>query len=155
MNEIIIRRYHARDLTATINLFKEAVASINIRHYTPEQIAVWTDINENKWQEELEKNISFIAELDSIIIGFADMTHKGYLDRLYVHKNYQLRGIALRLIKAIEKEARTLGLTSIYTYCSITAKIPAERVGFKLVQEQSVERKGLKLINYYMEKKLS
>lgn len=154
MSEIVIRRYKATDLPAVIILFKEAVAAINVRHYTPEQIAVWTDIDETKWHQKFEKNIAYVAECDGVIVGIADMTHEGYLDRLYVHKNYQLRGVALRLIKAIEKKARALGLAKIYTDCSITAKIPAERAGFKMVREQTVERKGIMLTNYVMEKKL-
>jgi putative acetyltransferase len=62
--------------------------------------------------------------------------------------------VSLRLFKAIENAARELGLTKITTNCSITAKIPAERMGFKVIKEQTVEKKGMKFINYHMEKQL-
>lgn len=160
---ITIRPYKSSDLQAVIQLFKEAVAAINIQHYTPEQIAVWTDIDANRWQMKFEKNIVFVAvsakasgvgwtELDFTIVGFADMTRQGYLDRMYVHKDYQARWVSLHLFRAIEKAARELGLTKITTDCSITAKIPAERMGFKVVKEQIVERKGTQFTNYHMEK---
>ena len=154
MNNIIIRRYQPADLMSTITLFKEAVAAINIRHYSPEQIAVWTNIDETKWQQSLAKNICYVAECNAQIVGFADMAHDGYVDRVYVHKDYQLRNVALRLMKTLEKDAHALGLSKMYTHCSITAKLPAERFGFKVVQEQTVERKGIPLINYVMEKRL-
>lgn len=155
MSTINIRPFKSSDLSAVILLFKEAVAAINIRHYTPEQIAIWTDVDPIKWQAKLEKMIVFVAEIDSIIVGFADMTREGYLDHLYVHKDYQARWVSLHLFKAIEKTAKELGLTKITTDCSITAKVPAERMGFKVIKEQIVEKKGMQFTNYHMEKKLN
>ncbi|GMU18894.1 MAG: hypothetical protein AMXMBFR12_00860 [Candidatus Babeliales bacterium] len=154
MSTITIRHFKSSDLSAVIQLFKEAVAAINIRHYTPEQIAVWTDVDPARWQAKLENMIVFVAVIDSTIVGFADMTREGYLDHLYVHKDYQARWVSLHLFKAIEKMAKELGLTKITTDCSITAKVPAERMGFKVVNEQIVEKKGVQFTNYHMEKKL-
>lgn len=151
---IIIRPFKSEDLTVLVNLFKEAVHTINIRHYSPEQVAVWTAIDIDRWQTSLEKNITLIAEVNRIIVGFTDMTREGYLDRLYVHKDYQARFVALKLFKAIEQVARDLGLKKITTDCSITAKTPAERMGFVVVKEQTVEKRGMMFINYHMEKKL-
>ncbi len=151
---IIIRRFNPIDLPEIIKLFQEAVHSINIRHYSNDQVAVWTQIDHEKWQRSLAKNITFVAEADNKIVGFADMSHEGYLDRLYVHKDYQARFIALKLFRAIEQTARELGLDKITTDCSITAKVPAERIGFVVIKEQVVEKKGMKFINYHMEKKL-
>lgn len=154
-SSIIIRPFTSSDLPAVIQLFKEAVAAINIRHYSPEQIAVWIDIDPIKWQAKLENMIVFVAEIDSTIVGFADMTREGYLDHLYVHKDYQARWVSLHLFRAIEKAARERGLSQITTDCSITAKVPAERMGFVVIKEQTVEKHGMQFINYHMEKKLS
>ena len=38
--------------------------------------------------------------------GFADMDADGYLDRLYVHKDYQGRGVATALCDALEQAAQ-------------------------------------------------
>lgn len=154
MSTITIRPYQASDLQAVIQLFKEAVAAINIRHYSTEQIAVWTDIDPIKWHAKLAEMIVFVAEINSVIVGFADMTREGYLDHLYVHKDYQARWVSLHLFRAIEKAAKELGLNKITTDCSITAKVPAERMGFKVIKEQVVEKNGMKFINFHMEKKL-
>jgi putative acetyltransferase len=99
-------------------------------------------------------NIVFVAELDSMIVGFIDMTRKGYLDHLYIHKDYQARFISLHLLKAIEKEARQLGFVKIVTDCSTTAKLPAERAGFKVIKEKIVDKRGMQFIVYHMEKEL-
>ena len=132
MSTITIRPYNSSDLSIVIQIFKEAVAAINIRHYTPEQIAVWTDIDPARWQTKLKEMIVFVAVLrdasndapqDERIVGFADMTREGYLDHLYVHKDYQARWVSLHLFKTIEKAARELGLTKLTADCSITAKV--------------------------------
>jgi len=153
---IVIRPFAVSDTEEIITLFRDAVHSINIRHYTPEQVAVWAPeiIDVDTWRKSLGKNITYVAEVDSTIVGFIDMSHEGYLDRLYIHKNYQAKGVAYRLFKKIEDEARELGLSKITTDCSITAKLPAERMGFVVIKEQMVERNGVSLINYAMEKKL-
>ncbi len=156
MSSIKIRRFHSSDTKKLIQLFRDAVHAIGIKHYSPEQVAVWApeEIDEEKWHTSLKKNITFVAEIDGTIVGFADMTHEGYFDRLYVHKDYQGRFIAVHLLRAIEKVARELGLSKITTDCSITAKLPAERMGFKVVKEQTVERRGVEMVNYVMEKEL-
>lgn len=156
MNNVTIRPFKPSDTSELIQLFRDAVHTINIRHYTPEQVAVWApeDIDQGKWLKSLAQNITFVAEVEDKIVGFADITHKGYLDRLYVHPDYQGRFIAFRLFKHIEQAARELELTKITTDCSITAKVPAERMGFKVIKEQTVVRKGIELINYVMEKEL-
>lgn len=155
MNIISIRPYQPSDLQAVVTLFKEAVAAINIKHYTPEQVVTWTTINLERWEKSLSENITLIAEIDGVIVGFGDMSHEGYLDRLYVHKEYQARFVALKIFKGLEQKARELGLEKITTDCSITAKLPAERMGFKVIKEQTVEKLGMKFINYHMEKKLN
>lgn len=153
-NTITIRPLQSDDIPALIQLFKEAVQAINVTDYSQEQIAAWTDINTEKWHTTLSKNIAFVALIDNQIVGFADITHEGYLDRLYIHKGYQGRWVSLHLMRAIEKAARDLGLTAITTDCSITARKPAERFGFVVVKEQVVECRGMTFTNYKMEKKL-
>ena len=74
---------------------------------------------------------------------------------MYVPKGYQARFIALKIFKALEQKAKELGLEKIITDCSITAKVPAERMGFKVIKEQVVEKNGMKFTNYHMEKKLT
>ena len=80
--------------------------------------------------KKLEQNIAFVAEMDSTIVGFADISHEGYLDRMYVHKDYQARWVSLHLFRAIEKAARELGLTKLTTDCSIT-KSASRTHGFR------------------------
>lgn len=153
---IQIRPYKISDTQAIITLFRDAVHAIASKHYSPEQVAVWApqEIDEARWQKSLLESITYVAEIDSTIVGFINMTRDGYLDRLYIHKDYQGGRVSYALFKKIEATAKELGLTKITTDCSITAKVPAERMGFVVLQEQTVIRKGVSLVNYKMEKLL-
>ena len=66
----------------------------------------------------------------------------------------QRKGVGARLFNEIEARALELGLTNITTDASITARPFFERRGFQLVKENGIERDGVELINYAMEKLL-
>ncbi len=82
------------------------------------------------------------------IIGFGDIDDTGYLDRLYVHSDYQGKGVAAAICDQLERSVQG----SIITHASITAKPFFEKRGYKVVQERQVERKGVLLTNFIMEK---
>lgn len=82
------------------------------------------------------------------------MTAEGHLDRLYVHKDYQGQGVASALVNKFELKAKEQGLYEMDTEASITAKPFFERLGYQVIAKQSVERKGVLLVNYRMSKKI-
>ena len=89
-----------------------------------------------------------VAVEDGIIVGFGDMDASGYLDRLYVHRAYQGQGIASAICDRLE--GRIPG--KIVTHASLTARPFFEKRGYRVVREQQVERRGVKLTNFVMEK---
>jgi len=157
---ITIRRFRAADTEAIVSLFYETVHAVNAADYSEDQLNAWAprEVQTGKavmWQESLQQNITYAAEVDGKIAGFCDMTETGYLNRLYVHKNHQRQGIASMLVSEIEQEAKKRQLPEISTEASLTAKPFFEKQGYQVVQKQTVERKGVPLVNYQMLKKLS
>ncbi|MGO4185619.1 GNAT family N-acetyltransferase [Paenibacillus sp. MCAF9] len=154
-----IRRFLEEDISEVVSLFYETVHEVNKQHYSQDQLNDWapqdeTDQKIEAWKESMVRNITFIAENSSQIVGFADMTYGGELDRMYVHKYYQRRGVASALLKKLEAEAGRLGVNEIKTVASITAKPFFERHEYREVESQVVERRGVKLNNFKMIKKL-
>jgi putative acetyltransferase len=142
-----------------VTLFYETVHSVNKKDYTREQLDAWAPKEEealklNTWKDSLSRNLTYVAEIKGEIVGFSDMTQEGYLDRLFIHKDFQRQGIAAALVNTLEVEARRLGLIEIETEASITAKPFFERVGYRVVQPQVIQRKGVQLINFRMVKVL-
>ena len=73
----------------------------------------------------------------------------GYLDRLYVHKDYQGQGIASAICDELERFATGKTFT---THASITAKLFFQHRGYHVVRKQEVIRHGVALTNFVMEK---
>ena len=146
-----IRRYTPADCPAMAALFYDTVHRVNCRDYTPEQLDVWAtgQVDLDKWNRSFLAHHTLVAMKDGILVGFGDMDSTGYLDRLYVHADYQGQGIATALCDALEKAVPG----PITTHASITAKPFFQGRGYRVVKAQQVQRQGILLTNYVMEKK--
>lgn len=153
------RKFRDQDMDEVISLFYETVHSVNAKDYSQAQLDVWAskdekDIKKEVWKDAFNQNITYVATIKDEIVGFSDLTHGGHLDRLFVHKDYQGQGIASALVNMLESEAKKLKILEIVTEASITAQPFFERLGYKTVCLQTVERKGVTLTNYRMVKQL-
>lgn len=154
---INIRYLKPEDIDTCIKLFQETVHSVNASDYTADQLEIWAPKiikPENEWWQTLLQNISLVAEINDEIVGFIDMTHTGYLDRLFVHKDYQRKGIAAALLRELENMARQQSISEITTEASITAKPFFEAKGYQVSKEQRKLFGNTEFINYIMKKKI-
>ena len=145
-----IRRYQPSDCQELSELFYHTVHTINAKDYTKEQLNVWATgkIDLEKWNRSLEEHFSVVAVENKILVGFGDIDKTGYLDRLYVHTDYQRKGIATAICNQLEQAVQG----NIITHASITARPFFEKRGYKIVKEQQVERQGIFLTNFVMQK---
>ena len=148
--KVSIRNYTSKDCPLLAQLFYDTVHTINARDYSPEQLQAWApglpDLEQ--WDRSFMEHTTYVAEAEGIVAGFGDMDGTGYLDRLYVHKDYQGKGIATALCDRLESAVQG----RIVTHASVTAKPFFEKRGYRTVKEQQVERRGILLTNYVMEK---
>lgn len=151
-----LRNFKDEDIESVLNLFYETVHSVNSKDYNKDQLKAWApkELDKLKWIESLNKNYSIVAEEDNKIIGFGDIDSTGYLDRLYVHKNYQGKKVASKLINILEKYMFNKGVESIITDASITARPFFEKRGYKVIKEQQVELRGQVFTNFKMSKNI-
>lgn len=146
-----IREYRSEDCRCLTELFYNTVHTVNAKDYSEEQLNVWASgqVDLNKWDVSLSEHYSVVAVENDIIVGFGDMDQTGYLDRLYVHKDYQKKGIATAICDELENSVHA---SEFVTHASITARPFFEKRGYKVVKEQQVERQGIFLTNYVMKK---
>ncbi|MCP8855721.1 MULTISPECIES: GNAT family N-acetyltransferase [Latilactobacillus] len=85
------------------------------------------------------------------MIGFGDIDQAGYLDRLFVHADYQRRGVATAICHQLEQAVAG----RVITHASITARPFFESRGYQVIREQQVARQGVLLTNFVMEKEQS
>lgn len=154
-----IRKYNDSDINEIVNLFYETVHSVNKRDYTKKQLNAWALKSEledklKSWNKSFNTNITYVVEIRSDIVGFSDMTHSGYIDRLYTHKDFQGKGIATMLLNKLESIAMSVGISEIYTAASVTAKSFFEKNGYGIIMQQNVEQNGVFLSNFKMHKSM-
>ena len=147
---MIIRAYRPEDCGEMAELFYNTVHTVNAKDYTKEQLDVWAtgQADLEKWDKSFREHFTVVAVLDGITAGCGDIDQTGYLDRLQVHKDHQGMGIASALCDRLEEAASG----NIVTHASITARPFFEKRGYRTVREQQVERQGILLTNFVMEK---
>ena len=146
-----IRAYQPSDCAALAALFYDTVHTVNAGDYTAEQLDAWAtgEVDLAAWNRSFLAHRTVVAVEGETIVGFGDMDGTGYLDRLYVHRDYQRRGVATAICDRLESCVPG----RIVTHASITAKPFFEQRGYVVVRAQQVERRGVALTNFVMEKR--
>ncbi|MDD6967775.1 MAG: GNAT family N-acetyltransferase [Firmicutes bacterium] len=146
-----LRDYCKTDCTELARLFYDTVHTVNAKDYSREQLDAWAtgEVNLEAWNKSFQAHNTVVAEMDGQIVGFGDMDETGYLDRLYVHKDYQRRGVATAICDALEQNTKAAEFS---THASITARPFFEKRGYTVVKVQQVERRGILLTNFVMKK---
>ena len=152
-----IRPLTELDIPEMRELFRTTVLTVNSKDYTKEEVADWASCGDSieHWKELLAKN-DYIGAIDGQgkIVGFSSMNAEGYLHSMFVHKDWQGKGVATLLLSEVEKMACGYGVRKISVEVSITARPFFEKHGYKVVKEQKAKANRLWLTNYVMEKTL-
>lgn len=149
--EMRLSEYRSSDCAQMAELFYQTVHSINAKDYTKQQLDVWATgtVDLSAWDKSFRAHKTIVAVQNRELLGFGDMDATGYLDRLYIHKDCQGRGIATAICDALE---HTSAGKTFSTHASVTAKPFFLRRGYQVIREQTVLRQGIPLLNYLMEK---
>lgn len=109
-----IRRLAAQDIPEMRKLFRATVLTVNSKDYTKEEVEDWASCGDSveHWKELLAKN-DYIGALDGQggIVGFSSMNAEGYLHSMFVHKDWQGKGVATLLLSEVKKSLVDTGCT--------------------------------------------
>lgn len=145
---MFIREYQSSDCKELTKLFYNTVHTVNAKDYTEEQLDAWAtgQVDLNKWAQSLREHYSIVAVENEMLVGFGDIDESGYLGHLFVHADYQGKGIGTMICNRLEQAVSG----NIITHASITARPFFEKRGYRVVKEQQVERQGVFLTNFEM-----
>jgi putative acetyltransferase len=155
-NRMVIREGVDADLTQLRQLFRDTVLAIDQKYYTVPQLKAWASawLNGERWRQKFRLQHFFVAEKDDHPVGFCSLSPSGYLDFLYVHRDYQRQGIASALLKAAESRANQNLIKLLNTDSSKSAYDFFIRHGFTVLTKQTIEVSGVSMENFAMQKKL-
>ncbi len=150
----MIRRYLPKDFKQVVELFCWSVREVARQDYSTEQIEAWAPAlpDWKGWAERLQEDHVFVCDLDEKVIGFVKFDDTGYVDLLFVHPEFQRRGVAKGLMEMVIDRSTASELTADV---SITARPFFKSLGFVEVQSQDARRAGVKLRNFKMKRSLT
>ena len=155
---MLIRPFKPEDTAAAYQLFYDTVHSVNLQHYTPEEVEAWVPSHTpdlQQWQERFLRQHTLLAEIDGQLAGFANLEEDGRnIDMVYTHKDFQGQGVATALLDQLEQEVLQNGGKRIELAASITARPFFEKRGYRLIRENEVLRHGVVLRNFIMVKQV-
>ena len=147
-----IRPCREADLPALLDVFYRTVHTACAGDYTPAQLSAWAPETPDtaRWAEKLRQETFLAAEGGGALLGFGAL-EGAYLDLLYVLPDCQGRGgsALCGFLEHLCPESR------ITVHASRTARPFFEAQGYRLVRSQQVERRGIMLENFVLEKDLA
>ena len=147
-----LRAYRPEDLTEIAQLFYDTIHAVNARDYSREQVQAWAGGREHfLCRNDFFLSLYTIVAVDGgRIVGYGNIDDTGYLDHLFVHKDFQGLHIATAICDELERHALAQGHKAVTVNASITAKPFFEKRGYETVKKQQVTVRGVSLTNYSM-----
>lgn len=147
----ILVPYNPSYADAVIRLMDDTIHRICSADYSAEEIREWSPAGrEEALLDKLSSKFCIMALSGDKLVGFGN-TFGSEIDCLYVSSEHQREGIGSMLLERLEDHAFRCGNT-IHVYASLTAEGFFLSHGYHIVRRNIVERNGVKIPNWYMEK---
>ncbi|MEJ2228604.1 MAG: GNAT family N-acetyltransferase [Alphaproteobacteria bacterium] len=137
-------------------IFFDAVREGATEFYNLEQRQAWASKPPSgpNWISRLAAQNTVVARKAGLPVGFMTLDGDGYIDLAFVAPGHQRQGIGGYLYARIEALARDANIGRLHSQASYLVRGLFEQRGWELVREQQIERAGVTLTNFLMEKRL-
>lgn len=132
-----IRLAQDKDYAAIARLHRATIKHINSKDYPEDVISVWAGrTNVRRFRNNAAKVKRWVAVENDKIIGFCDHNYQCELDGLYIHKDFQGKGVGKKLLKVAEDSMKKLGCKKIKIISTITAKTFYQKNSYKVIKRK-------------------
>ena len=138
------------------DVFHKSVHAIDTSLYSDEEKEAWapTPPDYVQWAARLSEKKPFLAVVNERVVGFMNVQPDDHIDCAYIAPDFQRKGVAKKLYEHIEKIAAQQSIPRLYVEASKAAVSFFADRGFKIQRKNYVERSGIMLVNFTMEKHL-
>lgn len=152
-----IRDFRIGDEANLYQVLHSAVHRVAARDYTPEQLNAWAppEPEHEAWMLKMRALRPFVAEIDGVIAGYADVQPSGYIVHFFVSADFPRQGVGRMLMDRIHEKASHLGVTALTSDVSRTAQPFFAHFGFEIVEQRFPVRQGVTIPNALMRKTLT
>jgi len=150
----LLRPFLPADVPVVVAIFTAAIEQLTGDDYGEAQQEAWIASidDEAAFGRRLAAQLTLIATVAEVPVGFASLRCKDQIDMLYVHPEVSGQGVATSLVDALEKLSAHRGAVSLSVDASDTAVGFFARRGYQARQRNSVLRGGEWLANTTMKK---
>lgn len=154
---MLVRTHRNGDIPYISRLYYDTIHLVNCNDYSREQIEAWAPAvpEDSFWKVRFKNYNVYVAEEDGHIVGFTELDSVGHIDCFFVHYQWQRRGVGTRLMERVVSTAKKKRIARLYAEVSITARPFFAKLGFDVVKEKQVTRRGVELAQFSMEKWLT
>lgn len=161
-SEIQVRRASVEDAAGMYSVSLAAIRESASSHYSPDQLGAWSRRRSLEGHRRMvQDTTAFVAVVGAELAGFATVALRpigslqaGEVDQLFVAPAHGGRGVAARLLAAVEAVAREAGLAELVTHASWRAAPVFERSGYRRVEEEAVDVDGVRITRLRMRRAL-
>ncbi len=141
----------ARELS---EIRRSVFGNIPGENYNKKLIEVLTqDYSPENIKKKIKKYLTFCLVSGHEIIGSVSL-QGSEVKGVFVKFTYTRKGIGTKLMNFIEEYARKKGLKKVHLWSAEKAKGFYKNLGYKLIKKVSKPYKGIRNVNFVMEKKL-
>ena len=157
-----LRAFLPADAAALSELTALAIRETARRAYSPEQVTTWAQrAPAADWfvaQAAANAIIRVAAAEDGTPAAYVLLEADGHLNMLYCHPQHGGRGLGAALLAEAEAEARTRGLSRLFTEASELARPVFARAGYALLHRRDFtigpDDAPVAIHNYAMERRI-
>jgi GNAT superfamily N-acetyltransferase len=156
MNEHVVRKATAGDAAQILELRERSILTLCVGDYADEQIAAWMGKRiATEYQQWIEKSPYFVSTLGSKVTGYAAYNpNSQQVLAVYVDPDFVRQGAATSLVRAVQSDARSRGVESLWLDASLTAVPFYKAAGFTPVRETTHAFGGVSLVCLRMKRVL-
>lgn len=149
-----IRNYQPKDCVHIMKLFFDIVRAADAHQYPLAQLQQWasTGADPAEWATSLAQHHTVVAEENQKLVGFGAIAFNGYFNYLFVHPEYQRKGIATRMADTLENIAEEKAIGVVFIQLTNAVQTFFANRGYKVMKTNTVEQNGEQFHTFIMRK---